>query len=328
MKAKILTLPVVIAVVAVLALTVTAGLIATAYFSSGQPEPQANALAIDTPSEGGTSASKVDAGNPATTSGQEQDEPSSSRVTETAVAIHTGASTSNDAGPSAETEVAARPATPPQPTAGIEEPQEANNPEHTAPSPVPASSTSPTPVPGSITLLQQPADNQGLPSTRTPASLLPDPIPSSNPPEAGDGAPNVNSTGDALNPDDASEGGGDRSPNIPDKVPPKYPNLSSHLNQLVVSVEAGQTTAEKAAQSISIYNDESVAVTVYLSGYVDDVVTFLEENGGDPRNVGEDYIEAYVPVPLLGPVSERPGVLKVREIIPPQASKTGAAYRP
>ena len=34
--------------------------------------------------------------------------------------------------------------------------------------------------------------------------------------------------------------------------------------------------------------------------------------------MGEDYIEAYVPVSLLGLVSEQPGVLRVREIIPPQ----------
>ena len=51
---------------------------------------------------------------------------------------------------------------------------------------------------------------------------------------------------------------------------------------------------------------------------MDEVVAFLEENGGAPRNVGEDYVEAYVPVPMLGPVSERPGVIRVREIVPPE----------
>ena len=61
-----------------------------------------------------------------------------------------------------------------------------------------------------------------------------------------------------------------------------------------------------------------MAVTIYLSGNVDDVVEFLEDNGGAQRNVGEDYIEAYVPVELLGPVSEQPGVLRVRGIIPPE----------
>ena len=69
-----------------------------------------------------------------------------------------------------------------------------------------------------------------------------------------------------------------------------------------------------------------MAVTIYLSGNVDEVVAFLEENGGDPRNVGEDYVEAYVPVPLLGPVSERPGVIRVREIIPPEI-RVGEANR-
>jgi hypothetical protein len=67
-----------------------------------------------------------------------------------------------------------------------------------------------------------------------------------------------------------------------------------------------------------VSQEESVAVTIYLSGNVDEVVSFLEDNGGSPRNVGEDYIEAYVPVTLLGQTSEQPGVIRVREIIPPQ----------
>ena len=62
----------------------------------------------------------------------------------------------------------------------------------------------------------------------------------------------------------------------------------------------------------------SLAVTIHLSGNVAEVVDFLEGNGGDPRNVGDDYIEAYVPVTLLGELSEQPGVLRVREIMPPQ----------
>ena len=112
-------------------------------------------------------------------------------------------------------------------------------------------------------------------------------------------------------------GGDDQALTIPDKGELKYPNLGSRLDDLVASVEAGQTTAEQAARGAAVYNGAPVAVTIYLSGNVDGVVAFLEENGGDPRNAGEDYIEAYVPVPLLGPVSERPGVIRVREIIPP-----------
>ena len=117
----------------------------------------------------------------------------------------------------------------------------------------------------------------------------------------------------------------------PQKIAHKYPNLSSHLNWLVASVEEGQATAEQAAQGAPIYSDESIAVTLYLSAHVDKVVTFLEDNGGDPRNVGEDYIEAYVPIPLLGLLSEKPGVLRVREIVPPQGanqSRPGSPGRP
>ena len=115
----------------------------------------------------------------------------------------------------------------------------------------------------------------------------------------------------------------DQAPPIPDKGELKYPNLGSRLDELVASVEAGDATAEQAAGGAAIHSGESVAVTIYLSGGVDVVVSFLEENGGDPRNVGEDYIEAYVPVILLGPVSEQPGVLRVREIVPPEKGQGG-----
>ena len=116
----------------------------------------------------------------------------------------------------------------------------------------------------------------------------------------------------------SADGDEDQAPAIPEKAEMNYPNLGSHLDQLVSSVEDGETTAEDAATGASMHREESVAVTIYLSGSVDDVVQFLEDFGGDPRNVGEDYIEAYVPVSLLGPVSEHLGVVRVREIMPPQ----------
>ena len=113
----------------------------------------------------------------------------------------------------------------------------------------------------------------------------------------------------------------DQAPPIPDKGELNYPNLGSHLDQLLTSVEEGQATSLDAAGYTPVHSGASVAVTIYLSGNVDDVVTFLEENGGDPRNVGEDYIEAYVPVTLLGQLSQQPGVARVREIVPPQPTQ-------
>ena len=102
-------------------------------------------------------------------------------------------------------------------------------------------------------------------------------------------------------------GGDDTLPTLPEKAELKYPNLGSMLNQMAARVEAGEATAEDAAGDAPVHRAESVAVTIYLSGNVDGVVSFLEDNGGSPRNVGEDYIEAYVPVSLLGPVSEQTG---------------------
>ena len=95
----------------------------------------------------------------------------------------------------------------------------------------------------------------------------------------------------------------------------QYPNLGSALDQMATAVDEEEYSSREADGGTS--QPEPVAVTIYLSGHVEDVVTFLEDNGGDPRNVGEDYIEAYVPVSLLGELSGQPGVLRVREIIPP-----------
>ena len=116
-------------------------------------------------------------------------------------------------------------------------------------------------------------------------------------------------------------GGDDTLPTLPEKPELKYPNLGSNLDQLVASVEEGETSAKEATEDAPVHQEASVAVTIYLSGNVDEVVKFLEDNGGSPRNVGEDYIEAYVPVSLLGQVSERTGVIRVREIAPPQAAQ-------
>ena len=67
-------------------------------------------------------------------------------------------------------------------------------------------------------------------------------------------------------------------------------------------------------------------MTIYPSGNVDDVVAFLEENGGDPRNVGKDHIETCVPVPLPGQVPERSSVIRVREIIPQEPGRRSEPF--
>ena len=115
--------------------------------------------------------------------------------------------------------------------------------------------------------------------------------------------------------------GDDSPPTLPEKPELKYPNLGSNLDQLVASINKGKTSAKEAAEDAPARPEASVPVTIYLSGNLDEVVKFLEENGGLPRNVDEDYIEAHVPVSLLGLVSEQPGVIRVRKIVPPATTQ-------
>ena len=102
----------------------------------------------------------------------------------------------------------------------------------------------------------------------------------------------------------------------------KYPQLDSTLGGLVADHEGGKVAAQAAASQVPVHIGARVAVTIYISGDISAIRSFLESNGGDPRNVGEDYIEAYVPVSLLGQLSEQTGVLHVRTIIPPVPSQS------
>ena len=112
------------------------------------------------------------------------------------------------------------------------------------------------------------------------------------------------------------------SPTLPEKPELKYPNLGSNLDQLVASTLEGETSDKEAAEDAKIHQEASIAVTIHLSGNVEDLVKFLEDKGSSARNVGEDYIEAYVPVSLLGQVSEQPGVIRVREITPAEPDQS------
>ena len=119
----------------------------------------------------------------------------------------------------------------------------------------------------------------------------------------------------------SADGDYDQVEAIPEKKQQKYPNLGSVLNQIVASVEEGRMPTEEGGGSASVSIGESVAVTIHLTTNVSGVVQFLQDSGGDPRNIGEDYIEAYVPVSLLGSLSQRPGVVRVREIVPPRPAQ-------
>ena len=94
--------------------------------------------------------------------------------------------------------------------------------------------------------------------------------------------------------------------------------MDSDLDHIVEQARTGRLTARAAAANAPIHREESVAVTLYITeGYAQDVWDYLEASGASPRNIGTDYIEAYIPVSLLVEASEREGVFSIRTIIPP-----------
>ena len=98
----------------------------------------------------------------------------------------------------------------------------------------------------------------------------------------------------------------------------KYPRLDSTLSGLVTGYEEGQANPGDVTSQAPVHDNSSVAVTVYISANVSTIRSFLENNGADVRNVGEDYVEAYVPVTLLGQLSEQSGVTRVETIFGPK----------
>ena len=104
--------------------------------------------------------------------------------------------------------------------------------------------------------------------------------------------------------------------------PPQYPNMDSNLNRIMQQAQSGQFTTQAAAERAPLHSGASVAVTLYITeGYADAISDYLTANGGDPRNIGADYIEAYMPVSLLPAASQQEGVISVRTIIPPQPAQ-------
>ncbi|MDA1347661.1 MAG: fibronectin type III domain-containing protein [Chloroflexi bacterium] len=107
-------------------------------------------------------------------------------------------------------------------------------------------------------------------------------------------------------------------PDGPLSAKPMFPRLDSLLNRLVAQEDA--VSASSLAADAPLTQGESVAVTVRVSGGVDGTIAFLEDRGIVAANVGEDFIEAYVPVSALADLSQRDGVLRVSAIVPPQPS--------
>ena len=136
----------------------------------------------------------------------------------------------------------------------------------------------------------------------------------------GDATPASSVTPTPLPDDDGGDGQGvPQFPPFKGKInPPKHTNMDSLLNQIVESVRIGAATPASAAESAPLRSGESVAVTLHIDGDSQAVADFLASNGGSPRNIGADYVEAYVPISLLPQASRQAGVIRVQAIVPPR----------
>ena len=104
---------------------------------------------------------------------------------------------------------------------------------------------------------------------------------------------------------------------------PKYPNLSDHrLVALVEEFEKAQQSAGSATGQAADGGDTLIEVRVELlsSDKVDALAAWLESQGVSGIDKGEVDIHTWVPVSLLGPMSEQDGVRNVR--IPPEPVPT------
>ena len=69
-----------------------------------------------------------------------------------------------------------------------------------------------------------------------------------------------------------------------------------------------------------MHRDNSVAVTLQLSGDPKAVSEYLSDKGISPRHAGEDYIEVFLPVRMLTEVAKLDGIIRIEPIAPPQTN--------
>ena len=137
---------------------------------------------------------------------------------------------------------------------------------------------------------------------------------------------------------DVTEGLAD--PLLPGQDELTYPNLGSALSGVADGSFGSQYGADFAsggsgtdaptdgvAASPFVPGDTSnetatmVALSIIVDGNVQRVVNVIKSNGGDVRNVRDNYIEAYVPTTALAILARTPGVSWARELEQPMRTK-------
>ena len=119
----------------------------------------------------------------------------------------------------------------------------------------------------------------------------------------------------------AQQDGGDTDPTEPPPPPtvptPTYPKLRHSLQHDVVQFEEAQDAASgPSGQSDSAPEDTAVYVEIFLSGNKAEVAAWLRSKGVTPGHADDPDIsglDAYVPLSLLGELSQQDGVTGIRQ---------------
>ena len=116
---------------------------------------------------------------------------------------------------------------------------------------------------------------------------------------------------------------------IPSTPPPKptetYPKIrGSQLHSDVVEFEEAQDAASgPSGQSDSAPEDTVVLVSIFLSSNKAEVAAWLRSKGITPGHADDPDIsglDAYVPLSLLGELSQQDGVIEIEQPILPEAT--------
>jgi len=127
----------------------------------------------------------------------------------------------------------------------------------------------------------------------------------------------------------------DAAPQIPEKSPQRFANLTSDLDDIAKDVDAGVFSVDSLVERALLHEqpaaddgrskgneDASVGVTIYALEDIGAAAGFLKQNGVAIRNQGDTYLEAYVPVGLLGQASLQPDVIRIEPIVGPYLEQT------
>lgn len=132
-------------------------------------------------------------------------------------------------------------------------------------------------------------------------------------------APASPADGNALTPAPDSN----RDPDAPTATPKPanhYPKLHSILQQLVRNYEAGASTEHQAAAQAPLFYDRTVLITADIPANIDAVDKWMANQNISPRHKEvtplESRLYAYVPVSLLGTLSQQTGISTVDPVVP------------